>query len=130
MKRKLKWMAVVLVVLLLGTGVAFFLWPRDKITRESCAKVRIGMTAEEVEAILGKSGKTYTEHLADFAGLENLMGEPIRGPCLNPNATFWLGRRGIIEITFERNLVANKIFLWIGPANPTFLDRLRDWLGW
>jgi hypothetical protein len=35
MKRKLKWLAIVLAVLLLGLGTAFFLWPRDRITAES-----------------------------------------------------------------------------------------------
>ena len=34
MKRKLKWLAIVLVVSLLGFGMALLLWPRDRITVE------------------------------------------------------------------------------------------------
>jgi hypothetical protein len=32
MKRKLKWLALVLAVSLLGFGTALLLWPRDRIT--------------------------------------------------------------------------------------------------
>jgi hypothetical protein len=35
MKRKLKWLAIVLAVSLLGFGTALLLWPRDRITAES-----------------------------------------------------------------------------------------------
>ena len=56
MKRKLKWTAVVLAVLLLGFGAAIFLWPRDRITAESWEKIQLGMTVEEVQDILGGPG--------------------------------------------------------------------------
>jgi hypothetical protein len=56
MKRKLKWLAIVLAVLLLGFGTALLLWPRDRITAESWQKIRIGMTENEVAEILGGPG--------------------------------------------------------------------------
>jgi hypothetical protein len=34
MKRKLKWISLVLAVVLLGFGAAILLWPRDRITVE------------------------------------------------------------------------------------------------
>ena len=40
MKRKLKWLTIVLAVLLLGFGTALLLWPRDRITAESWQKIR------------------------------------------------------------------------------------------
>jgi len=58
MKRKLKWLAIVLAVSLLGFGTALFLWPRDRITAESWQKIQIGMTEEEVAEILGGPGMT------------------------------------------------------------------------
>ena len=48
MKRKLKLLAIVLAVSLLGFGTALLLWPRDRITAESWQKIRIGMTEDEV----------------------------------------------------------------------------------
>ena len=57
MKRKLKWLAVVLAVSLLGFGTPIFLWPRDRITAESLTRIHAGMTEKEVEHILGGPGK-------------------------------------------------------------------------
>jgi hypothetical protein len=43
----------------------------------------------------------------------------------------WYGNRGLIEITFDKGgHVFSKGFRGWRPADPTFLDRLRDWLGW
>jgi hypothetical protein len=52
MKRKLKWLAIVLVVSLLGFGTALLLWPRDRITKESWDEIRLGMRLTDVEATL------------------------------------------------------------------------------
>jgi hypothetical protein len=56
MKRKLKWLAIILAVSLLGFGTALLLWPRDRITAESWQKIRIGITEDEVAEILGGLG--------------------------------------------------------------------------
>ena len=61
MKRKRKWLAIVLAVSLLGFGTALLLRPRDRITAESWRKIRIGMTEDEVEEILGRPAMTYKE---------------------------------------------------------------------
>ena len=75
MKRKLKWMAVVLAVLLVGLGVALFVWPRDRITTESWKNIRIGMTVKEVESILGRPGLRMPEFLAHLDALEKKLGK-------------------------------------------------------
>ena len=140
MKRKLKWMAVVLVVLLLGSGVALFLSPRDRITAESWKKIRIGMTAEEVEGILGVPGKSLEEADAKIEALATQMGKP---PFIYDNGIFlqetgfgeselrWIGRHGMIVLHIDaKDHVSGKFFQGWRSADPTFLDRLRDWLGW
>src|SRR5262245_54552616 len=66
MKRKLKWLAIVLAVLLLGFGTALLLWPRDRITAESWKQIQIGMSEKEVEDILGKRGLKYEEFKAKY----------------------------------------------------------------
>lgn len=63
MKRKLKWIGVVLVVLVIGLGVVLFLLPRDRITVESWKQIRIGMTEKEVEGLLGASAMNGEEIL-------------------------------------------------------------------
>ncbi|HMF17276.1 MAG TPA: hypothetical protein VKE98_08730 [Gemmataceae bacterium] len=63
MKRKLKWIAAVLSVLLLGFGAALLLWPRDRITAESWKQIQIGMSEKEVEDILGRPGVSWEANL-------------------------------------------------------------------
>src|SRR5215467_633386 len=75
MKRKLKWLAVVLAVLLLGFGTALLLWPRDPITAESWKRIRVGMTVEEVERILGRPGESLPQHIARRQAVEKRIGQ-------------------------------------------------------
>jgi hypothetical protein len=138
MKRKLKWTAVVLVVLLVGFGVALFLLPRDRITAESWKKIRIGMTVEEVEEILGGPGITSEEcrkrHFApgkfsyDGVGFREPRDRVITDGDILKN---WKGKHGLMQIGLDSDgHVIAKYFLGLRSADPTFLDHIRDWLGW
>jgi len=134
MKRKLKWLAIVLAILLLGFGTALFLWPRDRITAESWQKIRIGMTEKEVESILGKRG--IDEDLADEELTKSAFKvkgpELMEGPDSFPETLkYWIGRSGIIVIDFDRHYhVRVKVYREGGSEKPTFIDGIRDWLGW
>jgi hypothetical protein len=143
MKRKLKWLAIVLAVSLLGFGTALLLWPRDRITVESWQKIRIGMTAEEVAEILGGPGTRLEEYRTEFDRLEKELGQPPfeseglgleepRGKWVVPERVkVWAGRRGRILFELDQdNHVSWKEFdggRWI---NGSILDRVRDWLDW
>jgi hypothetical protein len=125
MKRKLKWLAIVLVVLLLGFGTALFLWPRDRITAESYEQICIGMTEKEVEDILGSSGLPWDEFVAkrDDTGIIHI--EDILG---SGYAKRWLGRHGMIIVVFDqegRHVGWKSFQRW----RSGFWDGLRDWLG-
>jgi hypothetical protein len=135
MKRKLKWTAVVLAVLLLGFATALFLWPRDRITAESWKQIRVGMSEKEVENILGSSGLSWDDKqdaIAKNTGNHIINGVSLSEPNLRSYERcywkFWLGRRGIISIAFDQQHVVQKEFTGWRPTNP--MDRLRDWLGW
>lgn len=143
MKRKLKWTAVVLVVLLLGFGTTLFFFPRDRITVDSWKQIHLGMTEKEVERILGGPGTSYKDFLAAIDRLEAQMGKPPligKGiPVWEPddgvegvgNSKVWQGRRGIMEIQFNQECYVKwKLFSPMRPTDPTFLERLSDWLGW
>jgi hypothetical protein len=144
MKRKLKWLAIVLAVSLLGFGTVLFLWPRDRITVASWEKIRIGMTEKEVEDILGEPGLSYQEYLDQYAALEKKIGkepfipdgvqfwEPrVPGQWKLDMTKSWIGRSGLMDIQFdEAGHVKWKVLAQWRPANPTFIEHLRDWLGW
>ncbi len=120
--------------LVLGLGTALFLWPRDRITAESWKKIRIGMTVEEVEDVLGGPGKRFekiplSEQL--FTIDVPTYEEPWKNPFVELNARkwVWFGRQGIIEINVNRQSeVIYKNFR--DQQDPTFLDRFRNWLDW
>ena len=142
MKRKLKWLSIVLAVSLLGFGTALLLWPRDRITAESWQKIRIGMTEEEVAEILGNPGISEEEFQAKDVRLEKILGrleiedltleEPeARGDLVWNKVRIWTGRRGRILIDLdEHNHVCWKRFEPVRWIDRSILDRLRDWLGW
>jgi len=143
MKRKLKWLAIVLAVSLLGFGAALLLWPRDRITAESWQKIRIGMTEEEVAEMLGGPGVSHAESFAQYQRLEKELGKfpyEIGDPSLEEPKGFvavadtvkvWTGRRGVILIDLDQDHhVCWKNFHGLRWINGNILDRLRDWLGW
>jgi hypothetical protein len=144
MKRKLKWLAIVLAVLLLGFGTVLLLWPQDRITAESWQKIRIGMTEDEVVEILGGPGMSSVEYWSEYVRLVRELGripykkeelgmkEPeVRGDFVQDRVKIWTGRRGIIAIELdEDNNVCWKRFRGVRWINGSIIDRLRDWLGW
>ena len=141
MKRKLKWLAIVLAVALLGFGTALLLWPGDRITAESWQKIRIGMTEKEVEEILGGPGMSYEEFWTQYDRLEKELGRPplqFEDPRQrrfwfwhNDRVRIWNGRRGIIAIDLDQDQHVNWIaFQGVRWTDGGIFDRLRDWLGW
>src|SRR5262249_34741461 len=133
MMTKRKWLAIVLAVLLLGLGTAFFLWPRDRITAESWEKIRLGMTEKEVEDILGGPGT----NIKDIEEFERTRGVPLikveiqllegLGRRITEAAKVWIGRSGVIMIEFDKSDVTNKHFWEVKPNS--FLDRVSAWFG-
>jgi len=135
MKRKLKWLAIVVAVSLLGFGTALFLWPRDRITVESWQKIRIGMTEDEVAEILGGPGMSYEEYVAQRKGKPPLIAVFSEGAGVRfiviAKERCWIGHRGCIEIHFNsEGHVAYKFFYPLRSAELSLLDRLHNWLGW
>jgi hypothetical protein len=138
MKLKLKWLAIVLAVSLLGFGTALFLWPRDRITAESWEKIQIGMTENQVEKILGGPGTSWKESgfrdTDPFPLSDQILVEPNYGMWILDNLKrhkYWTSKRGCMQIEFDlQGHVSGKAFWPSGKADPNFLDRLRDWLGW
>jgi hypothetical protein len=140
MKRKLPRIGVILSVLLLLTTAAFILWPRDWITKASFLKIQASTTEKEVESVLGRSGIHFKEVKARYEALAK-QGDAIwytqESPMHNPKPLkgierYWPGRAGIISIQINPNtgVVYFQQFITRRSLETSFLDRLRDWLGW
>ncbi len=144
MKRKLAKVLVVLAVLLLIAGGLMLLRPRDRITPETFKEIRLGMSEEEVVAILGGPGMSDKEANDQIEALEKQMGKPpfiyddfmlLESKRMRPDELFawrsWPGRRGSISVHFDNEWrVISKSFRGWRPAEPSIVERLRDWLGW
>jgi len=151
-----------------GLGVALFLLPRDRITKASWEKVRLGMTVKQVEDILCTPGLTYAEFFQEIDALEKNIGglpfvadgtnfverdpqdssRPSQGmggffllggnelpqPSRDAQIAFgderyWIGRLGCVEIRLNpQGRVKSKFFCGWRSAQPSVVDRLRDWL--
>ena len=117
MKRKLGWVCLLVSPLVLG-GAAFFLPDPDPITQANCARIKAGMTLNEVCDILGKAPPDCIEG-GSFGG-----------------SALWTGARGRISVSYtgpfwidpqnETPRVSNAVFT---PDSRTILDKLWDWLG-
>lgn len=126
MKRKLKWTAVLLVVLLPVLGAVLFLLPRDRITLANYERIRDEMTMDDVERLLGGPGMNEKEFLAQHGKDIYRLKARTAG-----ESRFWLGRRYWMEIRFApQGYVSTKCYSKLFSAEPTLLERLRDWIGW
>ena len=133
MKRKLKWLAIVLAVSLLGFGTELFLWPRDRITAQSWEKIEIGMTENQVEEILGRPGVSWEDSkFFDMGQFRLELAEPNKIVWRLDDliaSKYWTSQHGCMQVKFDpQGNISGKAF-WHS-SEPFFLDRLRDWLGW
>jgi hypothetical protein len=132
MKRKLTWTAVFLALLLLGFGAVLFLWPRDRVTHESFEMIRVGMTENEVEGILGGPGKDLQTFLVQDVNILVDRGITIDHQIDHLETRVWVGRRAVVEIQFRTGgpVIGLSFYVRRRSAEPTIIERLREWLGW
>jgi hypothetical protein len=124
MRRKLKWIALILLVLVVGLGAAFVMWPSDGITADAYRKIEFGMTEKEVEKILGAPG-------SDIKSLPDQDKRELLAGLINRETRLWVGQRAIVGIHFlQGGTVSGTKFYVSRTAGPTFINHLRDWLGW
>jgi hypothetical protein len=109
MYRRLQ-VAMAISIMLMASGVLFLLVvPSDRITQANCNRIRPGLSATQVEDILGRKPD----------GVINLGGNIQRT---------WIGRTGSIDVTFdgEGNVVSRMPFLQFREAS--ILERIRSWI--
>ncbi|HMF15961.1 MAG TPA: hypothetical protein VKE98_02090 [Gemmataceae bacterium] len=111
-KRRLFWLAYAACVLLAVFWGARLLTPRHRINRESLEKIQVGMTLEEVEAILGVPPGDYATKEIGIA---------------------WVGEEGAIHVMLNPEGRVSYL-AWLEPwreliGEVTFLDKLRGWFG-
>lgn len=130
-RRRLLLFGVPVAFVVLGVRIGLAL-PRTAITQENAAKIQLGMTLAEVEAILGTGTETMPGGGVWFTHQVN-PAQP------NARVVYWGGGQRLIEVWFDDQLVVYRRD-WVmsdipaeafGPRcapPPTFFDKLRRWL--
>jgi hypothetical protein len=111
MKRKLAWVCLLVLPLVLGSAALCFS-DRDPITKANCDRIKNGMALSEVEALLGR-------------GMDSKLASQL-GPAL----CCWQGSRGTIMVVMDfadPSLVETARFSASEPR--TIFDKIRNWLG-
>jgi hypothetical protein len=134
-KRKWVWMAAFL--LLGGIAAVWLLLTEDRITQATYAQIRLGMTVEEVRALLGAHGidvASLTAGSKSGPGREvaSMQDEGTWDHRQDDNERgrrwLWQGRDGRIMIRLGRDgRVTDRMFLGLRPL--TFLERLQALFG-
>jgi hypothetical protein len=100
-------------VMLLGAVVCVWLVaPPDRITERNCNRIEPGMTAAQVEDILGRK----PDAVITVGGIELQRT--------------WIGRTGSIDVAFDHDgrVVSRMPFMRM--REEAVLDRLRSWFPW
>jgi hypothetical protein len=107
---------------LLALGLAFTDWVlsfQPGATEANVKRIRVGMTLEEVEALLGGPARV-TCKLGEWPD----NGQPRRRAC------FWGGATGATCITLDVTGRVESAEWARSTEQPSPLARLRAWLGW
>src|SRR5262245_27997778 len=119
---KRRWLK--LWVLVAGLGLASFAYllfasASGGINRMSVLRIKVGMSCEEVDAVIGLPHGDYSK--SSFGRLPLAMyfgsGEEVR---------FWYGNTGTITVWFANGKVTGRYF---SPSSASFFDRFYQWIG-
>jgi hypothetical protein len=96
-------------------------------TPYQCEQLQFGMTEAEVTAILGRPPGDYTGGQGYYA---HVFGGYYAAGSQLPNQRSWYGNIGAIEAYFDRDdkLYGKDYWPALNPP-PTFLERVRGWIG-
>jgi hypothetical protein len=126
-----------LVLLLLFFGYLLLVprGPSTHITRTAYERIRLGMTVEEAQAVIGLPLGDYRTEASSQEHAPADENEAVPGLTYapgdsGPDPADWMSDKGCIwlEVDPERGVVA-KHYGTMRDAKPTLLERVRGWLG-
>ena len=138
MKLKLAAVTAFLAVSFVGAALAIRIYDRPRICKDNFDRIRCGMTKKKVEAILGGPPGDYsTGPVLRFAGIK-LPYNGFGWGCRTCTDETWTGDGGTITVRFLEDGTVARQPLGTGAmarfeetfiVRPSFLDRVREWIG-
>jgi hypothetical protein len=126
---------VMALVIVLAAGLTVFGWvrfspQRPRINRSSYAKIRPGMTLEEIESQMGSPAGTRTESEVGFDPHLYVEDAKARFPAVaDCRYGSWAGNCAVVVVQFGPDgKVAAAEYQNIGKVS--FRDRIWYWIGW
>jgi len=118
---KRRWLKLLVVFAGLGlAGFLLYLWlgPSGGINRMSVLRIKVGMSHEEVNAVIGLPHGDYsTDNSHPIIGLHKRGGE----------VRFWYGDNGAITVWIDDDgKVSTRDF---SPASTSLFDKFYRWIG-
>jgi hypothetical protein len=129
MRRRRLLLVVGAAILLVVAGFALLLWlttPTPGVTLENFRRLRVGMSAKDVEALLGQPQEVSA--LQSIPGISRCWrrdGEVV----IRLTFTIWQKLTGG-EATPQGELANHVPPAFVPSPDETFLDRIRSWLPW
>ncbi len=120
MRRKWVLLSVVALALVIAADLAWLVRPRTSEAETRRARVKVGMSEEEVDAVFQRPADWDTTH-NDPLGYVRQTPLPADGP------KFWKEGHQEVVVYFKHGRVASEA--WIARP-PNVVQRLRWWLGW
>jgi hypothetical protein len=135
-KRTLSWLGAATATLALGAAAAWLLWPdRQRITAQSYARLRPGMTRAAVEDLLGGPGRSRQDFSAWLDNRSPTIGagtDLLNEHRHQPGIAYWYQDSGVIVLRFDaEGRVADQQFLQVRVSTARQrLRRLLERIGW
>ena len=130
MRRRLLVFAVLVIALVAVVAAGYWaIAPAQRLGRAGYERVQLGMTEAEVEDVLGAPPGSHLDLPEGQTVSYVHAGAESKGARDGPKGLSWVSNTGHIGVTFGADgRVTGVAFTPLRRNNPTWLDRVREWL--
>jgi hypothetical protein len=115
----------VMALIVCAIGTSLIRGPKGGITRANYDKIRLGMTQDDVEALLGCPPGDYTDG-RPVMGIDSYGGSVLMREGVMKE---WWDELGIIQVGFDNGgCVLWTRFVEVSTGPQTFIDRVKAWV--
>ncbi len=124
------WVGTLTLAVVLGLALLWWVSPSDPVGWHSYRRVELGMTAAEVEAVIGLPPGSHQKLAEGELLVYDNAAEASRGTRNGVKGCSWVGNAGNLTICLDAaGRVVGVTFTPLRRTNRTWLDRLRRGIG-